>query len=179
MYQAAITHSHKEGYLSSGFFAGLLKELSEGKNFKESFSENISILKKQKNHTEMLEYLELVTEALNDSQLLSHDELEQKLGGGWVGEQALGVAIYASQKGKTLEEVLDISANHGGDSDSTASLAAQLYIANHDLPDYFKTQIKLDISAPFNYLLNKTEKALSSRKFMKTNSVIESKITIK
>ena len=49
------------------------------------------------------------------------------LGEGWVGEEALAIALYAALRGRSFPEVLAIAANHDGDSDSTASIAGQLY----------------------------------------------------
>lgn len=48
------------------------------------------------------------------------------LGEGWVGEEALAIAVYAALAGSYFEEVMALAANHDGDSDSTASIAGQL-----------------------------------------------------
>ena len=48
------------------------------------------------------------------------------LGEGWVGEEALAIAVYAALVGSSFEEVMALAANHDGDSDSTASIAGQL-----------------------------------------------------
>jgi len=59
--------------------------------------------------------------------------LPEVLGQGWVGEQALAIAVYAASRSQSLQEVLVIAANHSGDSDSTASLAGQLFGAQYGL----------------------------------------------
>jgi ADP-ribosylglycohydrolase len=59
--------------------------------------------------------------------------LPPELGQGWVGEQALAIAVYAASLSQSFQEVIVIAANHSGDSDSTASLAGQLFGAQHGL----------------------------------------------
>ena len=56
-----------------------------------------------------------------------------KLGLGWIGEEALAIATYASIRGGDFREVVRIAANHDGDSDSTASIAAQIRAARDGL----------------------------------------------
>jgi ADP-ribosylglycohydrolase len=53
------------------------------------------------------------------------------LGQGWVGEEALAIGLYAAPAGGSVAETLAIAANHDGDSDSTASIAGQLWRAWH------------------------------------------------
>ena len=54
-----------------------------------------------------------------------------ELGEGWVGEEALAIGVYVAFRASSFEEALIIAANHEGDSDSTASIAEQLYGAWH------------------------------------------------
>ena len=49
------------------------------------------------------------------------------IGGGWVGEEALAIALYAVLAGGSYGEAIRIASNHDGDSDSTASIAGQLW----------------------------------------------------
>ena len=58
-------------------------------------------------------------------------ECVRELGEGWVGEEALAIGIYAALRASSFEEALIIAANHDGDSDSTASIAGQVYGAWH------------------------------------------------
>jgi ADP-ribosylglycohydrolase len=45
----------------------------------------------------------------------------------WVGEEALAIALYSTLSAKDYVEEIRIAANHGGDRDSTASIAGQLW----------------------------------------------------
>ena len=73
----------------------------------------------------------------------------QQLGEGWVGEEALAIGLYAALVGRSFPEVLSIATNHSGDSDSTASIAGQLYGAWRgvaDLPHAWT--MRLDVLEP-------------------------------
>lgn len=66
------------------------------------------------------------------------DAVPTELGEGWVAEEALAIAVYAVLATKNsadaaghLRAAIAVAANHGGDSDSTASLAGQLLGAHY------------------------------------------------
>jgi ADP-ribosylglycohydrolase len=48
------------------------------------------------------------------------------LGGGWVAEEALSIAIYAARVARDFEHGLRIAVTHSGDSDSTGAIAGNL-----------------------------------------------------
>jgi ADP-ribosylglycohydrolase len=50
-----------------------------------------------------------------------------------VGEEALAVGLYAAMSASSFAECIELAANHDGDSDSTASIAGQLWGARHGL----------------------------------------------
>jgi ADP-ribosylglycohydrolase len=56
-----------------------------------------------------------------------------ELGQGWVGEEALAVGLYAAMSASSFAECIELAANHDGDSDSTASIAGQLWGARFGL----------------------------------------------
>jgi ADP-ribosylglycohydrolase len=63
-----------------------------------------------------------------------HRKVIASLGeGGWCGEEALAIGLYSALTDGSFTQVLSIAANHDGDSDSTASIAAQLYGASEGL----------------------------------------------
>lgn len=57
---------------------------------------------------------------------LAPEELCDELGEGWTGDEAVGVALWAALRSKSVAEAIRLGANHRGDSDSAASMAAQL-----------------------------------------------------
>ena len=51
----------------------------------------------------------------------------EALGGGWVAEEALAIAVYcALAAGEDFEHGVRLAVNHGGDSDSTGAIAGNL-----------------------------------------------------
>ena len=54
-------------------------------------------------------------------------------GQGWVGDEALAVGLHAAATAGCFAEAIEVASNHDGDSDSTASIAGQLYGAKHGL----------------------------------------------
>ena len=54
-------------------------------------------------------------------------------GQGWVGDEALAVGLHAAATAESFSEAIEVASNHDGDSDSTASIAGQLYGAKHGL----------------------------------------------
>ena len=53
-------------------------------------------------------------------------ELIARLGEGWTGEETLAIALYCSLRAKSFEDGVLLAVNHGGDSDSTGSVAGNL-----------------------------------------------------
>lgn len=132
--QSALTHGHPEGYLSSGFFAGLIHLGIKNISFKESYSivkEKISLYKDSK---DFIDYLNKIEKYL-DFEFNNPNDMTDIIGEGWTGENALGLAIYALKQSKSFEHALVISTNHRGDSDSTASMAGQLFATFNTLDE--------------------------------------------
>lgn len=58
----------------------------------------------------------------------------ESLGGGWVAEEALAIAVYAALTNPGPDDFLDalsVATTHSGDSDTTGSLCGQLLGARH------------------------------------------------
>lgn len=49
---------------------------------------------------------------------LPHDVAIKRLGGGWVAEEALAIAVYCAMATNNAEDALLLAVNHDGDSDS-------------------------------------------------------------
>jgi ADP-ribosylglycohydrolase len=73
----------------------------------------------------------------------------EKIGGGWVGEEAFAIALYAVLSAGSFTEAIAIATNHSGDSDSTASIAGQIWGAMKGLDGMPHDWIvKLDVLLP-------------------------------
>ena len=92
----------------------------------------------------------------------------ERLGQGWVGEEALAIALYSvlaasSTPGSGYREAMAIAANHDGDSDSTASIAGQIWGAWRGLDGIPHEWIAdIDVLAPLLSLSRSMTAALSA-----------------
>lgn len=170
--QAAITHGHPEGYLSSGFFAGLINLGIKGFDFDEAYK---IVKEKILNYREVenfIKYLNKIEEYF-DIEFNNPNEMTDFFGEGWTGETALGLSIYALRNGKDFKDTVVIATNHCGDSDSTASMAAQLYASFKNLEHNDLIVFNsLDISEIINKSLENIEVI---NNFSKINEIIETK----
>ncbi len=70
-----------------------------------------------------------------------------RLGGGWVAEETLAIAIYSVMRHfDNFERAIIASVNHGGDSDSTGAVTGNIIGAVNGynaIPDYFKDNLEL------------------------------------
>lgn len=163
--QALVTHGHPGGVLPSGWMSALLYVLVN--NEQSTFTSWDALLRKiaaeievfisklppayKDAHAELYDKL-CTTLTLQD---LTPSTLVRHLGEGWVGDEALFIALYAAADASSWDEMLWISTNHNGDSDSTASLAAQLWVARHGLPEEVKpTLSRLDAYKAIRDLLH-------------------------
>lgn len=156
--QAATTHGHPEGYLSAGYFAALLKILMEGGKFNVYTADKLYMLSSYYDNSQyFLKYIEKMTNhILCDEDRLEGHELTKQLGQGWVGEEALGVAVYCATKATDFADCLRLAARHNGDSDSTATLAAQLYVAEGgDMGHHANLLHKLNAADAIKHILTK------------------------
>ena len=122
---AAITHGHPSGYLSAGCLATIIAELMNGKSLTESVGNSITILNKWPNHAECLQIMERAVELAES--LPATSENIARLGEGWVGEEALAIAVFCSLKHQDDFRAGVLAAvNHSGDSDSTGAIAGNI-----------------------------------------------------
>lgn len=121
---AAITHGHPTGYLAAGAFAVLVAVLIQGGNLIDAMDTAKVALRKREHHQETLDAL-VLAEKLSKAEPCSPAAIE-KLGEGWIAEEALGIAVYCALCVKDFEDGVVLAVNHGGDSDSTGAIAGNL-----------------------------------------------------
>ena len=136
---AALTHGHAGGYLPAGVLAALLHRLLHGDVFEDAIAIALAKLVASADHGETLLAVEralAAAAAVADAGAHTpeaHAAMVATLGQGWVGEEALAIGLYAALAGADFPEVVAIASNHDGDSDSTASIAAQIHCARYGL----------------------------------------------
>jgi ADP-ribosyl-[dinitrogen reductase] hydrolase len=132
---AALTHGHCSGYLSAGAMAAILRLALGGNELPQAAEQAGEIICGRKGAEDTVARIDA---ALSASRRVDPDHRGtiRSLGdGGWFGDDALAIGLYSALAGRSFPEVLSIAANHDGDSDSTASIAGQLYGASKGLAD--------------------------------------------
>ena len=130
---AAITHGHPLGWIPAGMLSDMvdrclyekypsLKQLTE-----DSLAETVRTFA---DIPEIKPFEALIRRAiaLSESPVETAEEpVVRSLGGGWVGEEALAIAIYAVLRHPSnLKNALLAAVNHSGDSDSTGAIAGNI-----------------------------------------------------
>jgi ADP-ribosylglycohydrolase len=128
---AALTHGHPDGYLPAGAIAVLVRDALAGVPWAESLSKVLALLRERCASERTVAAIEDAVKAAADG--VASCERVSELGEGWVGEEALAIGLYAALVAKSFHECIELATNHDGDSDSTASIAGQLYGARHGL----------------------------------------------
>ena len=124
---AAQTHGHPAGYLTEGFLAAMIRLLLDGASCSDAGKYPVD---GRWNHMdEIQKFMARVprtcSAASNSTQPLP-ELIRGALGEGWVAEEALAIGCFAVEHAGDVEEAIRVAANHGGDSDSTASIAGQI-----------------------------------------------------
>jgi ADP-ribosyl-[dinitrogen reductase] hydrolase len=120
----ALTHGHPTGQIAGGAFAYILHRLLCGRALADAVADVIQYLSSIENNEETRMSLAMALK-FSESKAPSRDNL-RKLGEGWIAEEALGMGVYAALTADKLENGLLFAVNHGGDSDSTSSIAGNL-----------------------------------------------------
>lgn len=133
---AELTHLHPLSTYSSAALAIIVQRCIsadevDAENFKAIVSETIALIKSiyGESAQDMADFEKIVREALllEESLQQDWDIIENGLGGGWVAEETLAIAIFS-----VLRHIDDFNAcmicavNHGGDSDSTGAVAGNI-----------------------------------------------------
>ena len=121
---AALTHGHPSGSLSAGVFAATLVSLLVGASLREALAAARVPLRASPDHEETLAALD-AAERLAGSTVAPAEAIE-RLGQGWVGEEALAISVYCALVAGDLEAGVVLAVNHGGDSDSTGAITGNL-----------------------------------------------------
>lgn len=146
---AAITHGHKTGYLTAGFLSELISRLLTGESFNSALGHVMTRLKGFSGYKEtyycIARAVELATRKGEDSPAEDARNIE-KIGEGWIAEEALAIAIYCVIKHPTsFENAIAAAVCHSGDSDSTGSIAGAILgtILGYDaIPERWRDNIE-------------------------------------
>lgn len=124
-----ITHGHPSGYLSAAAFAVIIHGVLWGHTLEEGIERARARLERERESTETLSAIERAMACVEASQTAK--QAIPRIGRAWVGEEALGVALYCALTASDFSGAVRMAVNHDGDSDTTGSLVGQLMGAAH------------------------------------------------
>lgn len=152
---AEITHQHPLGYIPAALMAHViyrlaLEEQPTKSSLKQHILEGMEALEKlyPDNPVEVQEMQALVKHAIECSENQLPD-LENiiSLGEGWVGDEALAIALFCCLRHfDSFEDALIASVNHGGDSDSTGAVTGNILgaaVGYDAIPQFFKEDLEM------------------------------------
>lgn len=152
---AEITHQHPLGYIPAALMSHVIYRLALDERptrseLKQYIVEGIGAIEKlyPENPNDVQEMRALVEWAIDCSENERHD-LENiiSLGEGWVGEEALAIALYCCLRHfDSFEDALIASVNHGGDSDSTGAVTGNILgaaVGYDAIPQYYKDDLEM------------------------------------
>ena len=131
----------------------MVRFLAEGADLRGATDQSLDILLSYEGHKETEEAVKAAV-ALAGQSCRDREAAVETLGGGWVGEEALAIGIYAALSAKSFVEAIRIATNHSGDSDSTASIAGQLWGAMNGIDGIPHVWVSdLDVLLPLLHLV--------------------------
>ncbi|WP_067675581.1 ADP-ribosylglycohydrolase family protein [Nocardia miyunensis] len=123
---AQLTHGHPTGYIAAGAFAALIDRVAGGVDLPTAVQQTIAQLTDVPAAGETVQALVWAVEV---SQKRLNPIWVEQVGGGWVAEECLAIAVccslYAARSGDVRGALL-LSVNHSGDSDSTGAVTGNL-----------------------------------------------------
>ena len=152
---AKLTHEHPLGYIPAYVMSHIIYRLATDESpTNEAFHEYVHEVMRMADDkygfkSQSMQTLHtLVDLALELSSKDSPDyEAIQQIGGGWVAEETLAIAVYCCAKYfDDFEKAMIASVNHGGDSDSTGAVTGNILgaaIGYEAIPKHFKADLQL------------------------------------
>jgi ADP-ribosylglycohydrolase len=121
---AAITHGHRTGYLAAGYLAQVVADVLAGEDLRDAAYSVLGRLGKERGHEETTAAVEAALRLAAEG--TSSPAVVESLGGGWVAEEALAIGLFCAIVARDFAHGVLLAVNHGGDSDSTGSIAGNL-----------------------------------------------------
>lgn len=151
-----LTHQHPLGYIPSALVAYLIYQLAQSENpgrdtFKEYIREGLAFIAEMysKHSDEVRQFTQLINTAVLRSGISIDDAqtIENELGGGWVAEETVAIAVYCSLTYfDNFEKAMVASVNHSGDSDSIGAVTGNILgaaIGYEALPRFYTENLEL------------------------------------
>lgn len=136
---AAITHGHPLGWLSAAALGNILYDIMENFSLDYAVQDTILLLQSQFAGCPDVDTMVLllkkavqlasISGCTSSYNLMAEYNITGQLGEGWVGEEALAVGLFCALAcaGSDFDQCVRNAIWHKGDSDSTASIAGQIF----------------------------------------------------
>lgn len=148
---AALTHGHEMGYIPAAMLVHIVRLVSHNEeiSLKDAVLDSkVAMEMLFPEAKELPGFLKLIDKAveLSESDLTDLDAIH-KLGQGWVGDEALAIAIYCALKhSDDFDKALIAAVNHSGDSDSTGAITGNIlgaYLGLSKIPKKYIDNLEL------------------------------------
>ena len=152
---AEMTHQHPLGYIPAALMAHVVYRLATDDAptcdaLVAYVEEGLDTLDRLfSRHANSMEYMRMLVKKAFEmaSSDLPDPEAVEIIGGGWVGEEALAIALYCAVKHfDDFERAMVAAVNHSGDSDSTGAITGNILgaaIGYDALPEFYKKDLEL------------------------------------
>jgi ADP-ribosyl-[dinitrogen reductase] hydrolase len=145
----ALTHGHPSGYLAAAYLASLVFDLVRRVPLDEAMRNADSMVRAERGHEELMDVVSVARRAARAGP--PTPKAVESLGSGWVGEEALAIALLCALTADTrtpagFAGALWRAVRHSGDSDSTGSITGNLLgaiVGVNGLPPHWVAQIEL------------------------------------
>ncbi|WP_027399202.1 ADP-ribosylglycohydrolase family protein [Anaerovorax odorimutans] len=121
----AITHGNPKGFLPAGFLAYIISDILKGEDIESSAMGALAELKKDDEKGEIYAILKkaiLLAKSDTDCQTAM-----EQLGTGWIGSEAMALALYCSLKFENdFEMAINVASHYSGNKDTISSICGNL-----------------------------------------------------
>ena len=147
---AALTHGDPLGWMPAAVMAQIIYEMIwNGADIPGAVARSLDTAKEMWPDTEKKAYLIALIEKAADLSASGKEDIEavSELGEGWVGEEALAIAVFCAMRYPgDIDRGLIAAVNHSGDSDSTGAVAGNIIGANigySRIPEKYTEKLEL------------------------------------
>ena len=121
---AAVTHGHPTGQLAAGYFAEVVARRRDGLDLEDAAEKALQRLVREPRSEETRKAVDAALSLARRG--TPSAERVESLGQGWIAEEALAIGLYCALVAEDFAHGVLLAVNHGGDSDSTGSIAGNL-----------------------------------------------------
>lgn len=153
---AQLTHHHPLGYIPAALMSHIIYRLMQDEepirsNLEAYIHEGMAQVKQfyavSKTSLRIMEQLIDAALKLSVNDQSDVENIERHLGGGWVAEETLAIALYCTHRYfDNFEQAIIASVNHDGDSDSTGAVTGNILgtvLGYEAIPQVYKNDLEL------------------------------------